>query len=365
MSFIEKSLQSDEVRNLRSSYFDYKLKFSKRSLFILLIATGLINLFLLIPDLTLIENPATRINITIIRVSYSILLFITCYKYRTIVSFKLLSVIISICELIAAGIFLFVFSQYDNPSFLIQTMGLISLVLAIFVIPNRWIYMLLVAICDAIGFFICARVFVSSIDNMEYAAAVSYVGIAVLLCAVSANNTEKHQFMEFLAKRELERISTTDFLTATANRLKMSEAAKKWIDSCKRQESPLSLVFFDVDDLKSINDRYGHSAGDELLAGLAKLIQHQLRNTDVLARWGGDEFIILLPNVSLENAIALAKRIEINVKENLTIEGNQVTCSFGVVDMKRESTFEELVSEADGLMYSAKHKGKDSVEYPR
>ena len=320
---------------------------------------------MLIPDMELIENASARLSTAIMRIIYSLILLIVALRIKSIASFRILSYIVSLCELIAVGIFLFVFSRYGHPNFLIQAMGVIILILSIFLIPNRWGCMLSVSLFAAAGFFVCAYFFVGSIDNTQYAAAVSYVSISILLCAVSAINSERHQFREFLARTELERISTTDFLTETANRLKMSEEAKRWIAFCKRQNLPLSLIFFDVDDLKSINDRYGHAAGDNLLAGLAKLIQQQLRSSDVLARWGGDEFVLLLPNVSLANAVILAKRIENSIKENITIEGNMVTCSFGVVEMKADSTFEALVSEADILMYSAKQRGKDIVEFAR
>ena len=304
-------------------------------------------------------------RIATIRVSYSILLIVVLFTYRRIQSFTQLSVITTIFEMLATGTLLYVFSQYSDPSFLIQTLGLISLILAIFVIPNQWKFMLLVSISGAVGFFFCSLNYVGSLDKNEFAASVSYVSITILLCAVSAINSESHQFREFLAKRELESISTTDFLTNTANRFKISEEAIAQIDFCKQQELPLSLMFFDVDNLKLINDRHGHSAGDALLRNLALFIQRQLRNTEVLARWGGDEFLILLPNASLDNAVSLAKTIELSVKENITINGDKVTCSFGVVTMKNSSTFEDLVCEADNLMYNAKHQGKGLVEFSK
>ncbi|MFB0919427.1 MAG: diguanylate cyclase, partial [Oscillospiraceae bacterium] len=226
---------------------------------------GLINLSMLIPDLKLIDSASTRLSIAIIRIIYTLILLIFALKIKSITSFTVLSLIISLCELIAVGIFLFVFSQYSHPSFLIQAMGLIIIILSMFLIPNRWGCMLSVSLFAAVGFFICASVFVGSVDSAEYAAAVSYIAIVILLCTVSAINSERHQVSEYIARTELERISTTDFLTDTANRLKMSEEAKRWIAFCKRHNLPLSLIFFDVDDLKIINDRYGHSAGDSLL----------------------------------------------------------------------------------------------------
>jgi len=349
----------------RLSYYDYKLKVSRQYVYQLIIIAGFMNLLLLVPDLALIKDGAARIMIAIIRIVYSIVLFILSFRIKAISSFKLVSVIVSLCELAAGAIFLFVFSQYGQPNFMIQTMGIILLVLIVFLIPNRLSYMLVISLLVSAGFFICARVFISSIEFTDYVASATYVSFSILLCALAARSSENHQRNEFKAKRKLEHVSSTDYLTDTANRLKISEEAERWIAFCVRHELPLSLIFFDVDDLKTVNDRYGHSAGDFVLANLAKLIQGQLRTSDILARWGGDEFVILLPNVTLENAVLLAKRVELNVRENILIEGTRITCSFGVTTMKKDSTFESLVGEADCLMYNAKQQGKDVVQYSK
>jgi len=347
------------------SYDDYKLKVSRRNIHLLIIIAGFINLVLLLPDLSLIGIGAPGIMIAIIRIMYSIALFIVSYKVKDINSYKLVTIIISACEAAAAAIFLYVFSQYPQPNFLIQTMGIITLILAVFLIPNRFSYMLILSMLTSVSFFICAQVFTAPVDLTDYIASATYVSFSILLCAIAARDSERHKLNEFKAKKKLEHISSTDYLTNTANRLKINEEAERWIAFCLRHGLPLSLIFFDVDDLKAVNDRYGHSAGDFVLANLAKLIQGQLRTSDILARWGGDEFVILLPNVTIENAVLLAKRVELSVRENILIEGTRITCSFGVANMKNNSTFESLVSEADCLMYNAKQQGKDAVQYAK
>lgn len=130
---------------------------------------------------------------------------------------------------------------------------------------------------------------------------------------------------------------------------------------CRRQGLPLSIVFFDIDNMKNINDSYGHAIGDFVLTTLTKLVKNQLRGSDSLARWGGDEFVILLPSVTLANATALTERIGNRIQEYTFIEGYCVTCSFGVVEMKAGSDFETMVSQADKLMYDSKKHGKNSV----
>jgi len=349
----------------RTSYFDHMLTVSQRYINRLIILAAIINLLLLIPDMTFLESSPAKIGVAIVRVVYSASLFAVRIKCSALTTFKRLSFIVSFCEAVAAAIFLFVFSMYPSPNFMIQAMGAIVLIIIIFVIPNRWANILYIVLAGSVGFFVCALIFVRPININELAAAAAYISVTIFLCAISARNSERHQLNEFMARNELERISMTDYLTDTANRLKMSQEAERWISFCSGHSQPLSLVFSDVDNLKLINDRYGHAAGDIVLSNLARLIQNQLRNSDILARWGGDEFIILLPNVSLDNAIALAKRIERSVRESLIIENDRVTCSFGVVEMKDSSTFETLVREADSLMYEAKNHRKDVVLFNR
>jgi diguanylate cyclase (GGDEF)-like protein len=255
-----------------------------------------------------------------------------------------------------------VLCQYGAPNFLIQSMGMVTIVITIFFVPNQWRHTLLAAVFGTVGFFVCALIFLKHVGMMEFWAALVYVSIAGLLCAIAAKNAENHEFREFMAKNELERISSTDYLTAAANRYKMEEEAGRWMDFCRRNGMPLSLVFIDVDDLKTINDRHGHSAGDGVLADLARCINRQLRSSDLLARWGGDEFLLLLPNVSLHEAGTLAERIRGSIRESRSGQEIPVTCSFGVVAMTKDADFKTMVGEADRLMYEAKKQGKDSVQ---
>lgn len=347
----------------QASYFVYKLSVSKKYIRIFIIAACLINLVMLIPDLALIKGEIMKISIAVIRVIFSLVLLGVFLKIKNIKTFGMFSLVVTGCELFAIAIFLFVLFRYNQPNFPIQTMGLIILIIAVFYAPNRWKHKLFTAVLGSVGFFICALVFPEFVNTTDFWASIVYVSVAVILCAISAKNTEKHQFREYLARCELEHISSTDYLTNTANRYKMKEEAERWMDFCRRQELPLSLVFIDVDDLKIVNDKYGHPVGDSVLADLAKMIKNQLRSSDILARWGGDEFVVLLPNVTLEPAIALIERIRNSIRENTFVKGISVTCSFGIVEMKEDSKFETLIKQADKLMYISKKHGKDNIQW--
>jgi len=342
-------------------YYNYKLSISRKYLGIIAFIASVFNLALLIPDLILVGGVLKKASIIAIRAVFSLILFGVPFLAKRIKTFNMFSIIITSCELFSVANFLFVFILYDNPDLLIQAMGMITIIIIVFIVPNRWVFMLVTSILGLLGFIIFARFFADFFILNEFAAASVYISIAVALCAISAWNTEKHQRKEFFARDELRRIGTTDYLTNTANRFKIEEEAGRWIDFCQRNGLPLCLVFIDVDNLKSINDIHGHQKGDSVLAEMANLIHSQLHGSDVLARWGGDEFLLLLPNVNLENAVAICERIRESIYNHVFAENIKVTCSFGVVAMKENSVFESMLRESDKLMYKGKRLGKNKV----
>ena len=335
-------LRRTECPALLSAFFDSSLSASRRDLKILIALSGGINLLLLIPDLTLLDGPAEKIPVTVLRLAFSALLLLLFFRMGRIRSFQRLSLIVTGCEFFALIVFLFVFSRYSRPDFLIQTLGLITLIIFFFFVPNRLKNKLAAAVVGSLAYFGLAYALLPRLDAMELWTSAFYTLLIILLCAVSSGNAEKYQFREYLTKAELERISSTDCLTNTANRYKLTSEANRWLEFCRRRELPLSLVFIDVDDLKKINDQYGHSKGDYILACLAQLISDHLRSSDLLARWGGDEFILLLPETSLDQARNITERIREQIREQIRVREKSVTCSFGIVEMGKNADFDTM-----------------------
>ncbi|MPM79746.1 putative diguanylate cyclase DgcC [bioreactor metagenome] len=185
-----------------------------------------------------------------------------------------------------------------------------------------------------------------------------YAALTILLCSITVFSKDRYAFREYTTKLRLEQASSTDFLTNAATRARLEDEAHRWMSFCRRQGLPLCLVFADVDNLKYINDHFGHTMGDVVLKQLAELMKKQLRNSDTIARWGGDEFVILLPNVSLETALLLLERVKLAVSQIDLHSGAVVSCSYGVVEMGPESTYQQMLSDADTQMYRAKRAGK-------
>lgn len=164
---------------------------------------------------------------------------------------------------------------------------------------------------------------------------------------------------------ELERLSETDNLTQLYNRLKFNELLKLEVRRAHRYQSPLSLIMFDIDHFKRINDLWGHLAGDAVLVELAQTVKEQLRTTDVLARWGGEEFVILAVETGIEGALTLAEKIRGAIEGHSFREGvetgGNVTCSFGVTEYREGDDLDALSRRADEALYDAKRSGRNRV----
>ncbi len=149
----------------------------------------------------------------------------------------------------------------------------------------------------------------------------------------------------------------TDGLTKVYNKAFFDSAMHAFMQGDRKG----AILFFDIDHFKDINDTYGHLTGDQVLIQLAMIAKTHLRGDDILARWGGEEFIILLIDTGLKDAISKADELRRRVEESIFAENIRLTISIGVREVDREITAGELIEQADKLLYQAKHKGRNKV----
>jgi diguanylate cyclase (GGDEF)-like protein len=164
---------------------------------------------------------------------------------------------------------------------------------------------------------------------------------------------------------ELSDRAERDALTGLANRRALDERLEEELDRARRYRTHLSLVLVDIDDFKQVNDRYGHQSGDDLLRAFATALSGSLRELDLAARFGGEEFALLLPGTPSGGACIVAEQIRRLVSE-LEVAGPgglpiRLTASFGVADYPSCATVDELYECADRRLYDAKRRGKDQV----
>jgi diguanylate cyclase (GGDEF)-like protein len=160
---------------------------------------------------------------------------------------------------------------------------------------------------------------------------------------------------------DLQRLASVDPLTGLAKRRRGGEDIAAEISRARRQNTPLSCVLLDIDHFKDVNDTFGHQAGDHVLREISALLRRTVRAYDILIRWGGEEFLVILPGVELEQARKLAERIR-NAVEALPLAGiGGVTVSGGVAALGNDFSFEAMFEAADRRLYSAKAAGRNTV----
>jgi diguanylate cyclase (GGDEF)-like protein len=166
------------------------------------------------------------------------------------------------------------------------------------------------------------------------------------------------------ANEKLAELASRDPLTGIFNRRQFLALAEDAIDSVRRTGDIFTLLLIDADHFKLINDRYGHLAGDEILKSLVGRLSSQLRKTDLIARYGGEELVVPLTNTELHDGLELAERLRAHVANSTMRFGKhdiQVTISIGVTEATGQESVVELVKRADGALYAAKHGGRDRV----
>jgi diguanylate cyclase (GGDEF)-like protein len=185
---------------------------------------------------------------------------------------------------------------------------------------------------------------------------------------VAANQELNNLMRELNAKnRELSsanarilELTRTDPLTGLANRRYFDERIRQAVSLAQRQAQPLTVVMTDIDHFKSVNDRFGHDVGDRVLKGYARLMTEMTRTEDLVARWGGEEFILLLPVTGGRQAREVTERIRIVLpQKDLAGNGHRVTASFGISQLLPGESIAELVKRADTALYQAKHGGRN------
>lgn len=191
---------------------------------------------------------------------------------------------------------------------------------------------------------------------------------------VEAKNRELTEFNQSLEKKVYERteelheaykkmkqLAVTDTLTGIYNRYYFNSALEKEIHRAHRYERSFALLMFDLDHFKNVNDTYGHAVGDRVLVSLSNLVASCLRESDIFARIGGEEFVIILPETGEELSLEIAERIRKNVEAHSFEPVKKVTISIGLVRHRPEEDLEELLKRVDSALYAAKNSGRNRV----
>jgi len=165
------------------------------------------------------------------------------------------------------------------------------------------------------------------------------------------------------ATDQLEELARTDTLTDIHNRYSIMKILDAEVDRAKRYANPLTLLMYDVDHFKRVNDTHGHRAGDSILYNLTQVVKNSLRDIDIVGRYGGEEFLVIMPSTLLSDAIEVAQRVCETVSNHKFNQIEQLTISVGLVELGRDETMDMLFTRADRLLYRSKDSGRNRVSY--
>lgn len=247
--------------------------------------------------------------------------------------------------IISAGIAIAVVIE-ENP--ISVTYWCFPFILASFLMLKRQVATIVSGI---FSFYICYRIGIlhSYIDGIRL-----FIGIGLSVFLANA-------FIKIVELKiaELEQKASTDPLTGTYNRLYLADRLKEEISQIKRYKKSGAIALLDLDNFKQINDQHGHDIGDKILVELVNIAKYRLRETDMMFRFGGEEFLILFTNTNSKQAYKVVEDLKTEIANQLVLDGKPVTFSAGITDLSSEETVEETIKRADNLLFDAKNNGRD------
>ncbi len=320
----------------------------------LVLILGMLFLLFAVADFFFAGNQPQFFTIFSLRMLYFALILLLYVRMDHLAHARKLIIWLTVYKILVGIIFLIIFSLYESPNLVIQSLGAFTLILAFHVLPNRWMNVLIVSLGLTISFVLLALWKIPDIVPQELGAVGLYLTLTVAINSIGSYQIQRYKRLESMNTQQLARMSVTDHLTGLYNRKRFNEELDQWMRRARESGFPLSLIFFDVDNLKAINDSHGHLAGDAVLKEVARVARQTVRKGDILARWGGDEFAILLPNTTEQEGKQLAKRLKKTIGDHTDGPMKRATCSSGVVALGTTDDVNTFLHRADEAMYRDK-----------
>ena len=291
---------------------------------------------------------------------------------RRISSYVLMDRLVLLIGLAIAGLTLYVNTTRPPTYFFNAPLDVLMVVTFYLAVPNRLLFRAIPATVFSLGDLVLFQFFRTGVDPIGVRAVVfSLLAANIGSCLLSIQlytyrrNQFKAQYVERLAREEVERLATTDSLTGVLNRQRFLEAAEIEFQRFQRYHRSFCLLFIDLDHLKQLNDTYGHLAGDVALQQFGAMLRAQIRKTDMVGRLGGDEFAVLLPETSTKEAVEIAGRICTSCARLIVrVEDHEarLTASIGVTEAHPgDASLGETLNRSDRALYHVKHHGRNNT----
>jgi len=347
---------------LEKDFFEYEISSDIKYIRALALVLGIIFMLFFSLDYIYIKNGAALHGAFFIRVFVLLLcLVIFISKEKLKKNHRFYTIGITSLEAAMPIAFTIISYFYEFNDIKLHAIRVVVILFVIHLAPNQWLYMTIASIITSATFVLRFLLFPDEIRFFDIFSCIIYIIIATVASCVYSYRVNYFKRIQYIDRLKFLAMSQTDSLTGIYNRWKFNDELTRWIGYSKRYKTPLSLVIFDLDDFKQINDQYGHLVGDKVIVNTSQVISKAIRQSDVFARWGGEEFVLLLPHTDIQQAWELAERIRKLVAENTLAFGKRITCSFGLVSLREDDTEEILLHRADRLLYEAKKAGKNTI----
>ncbi|WP_039653467.1 GGDEF domain-containing protein [Clostridium tyrobutyricum] len=347
-------------KTLEREFLHYDMKYYSNITGYVALIFGMIYMLFIISDYFVIRSTSSFMIVLLIRTLFLISSIIIYFAVKKINKYSNLVYLITAYEMGFFISFVMLVFQY-GPNGLIPIFSILAITLAVYITPNRIINKQISSVFFNLFFFILYTNYIENVETSVLLKIIQYNIIFIIFGNIQAYLTNFYRRKQFIDRIELLRLSETDPLTGIYNRGKFDRELNWWINYCNRYGNPLSLAIFDIDDFKKINDNYGYLIGDSVLKNTTSIIKNNLSNTDIFARWGGDEFVILFPNTDIHKALEITERMRICILKNKCDGVEDVTYSFGLVSLQKNEDIQSLLERADKFLYKAKKQGKDTV----
>lgn len=348
-------------KSLENEYLADNMSTSIKATRYLALFYGFILMVFLAADYFAAEEIPLFGNLARLRILFALISMIVFFYANNITDHMNLIYLNTSYQGIIAATYLLSLEQFESLNFF-SVLALMVITLAIYLLPNKIMFTQLISAVFSIIFFLYPIKRVTGLGEANIYRIIGYQLIFLAYCNIQYSLTETYKRKKYLANKQAMLLSVMDPLTGIYNRGKFDEEMNKWINMANRYKVTFSIILMDIDDFKKINDKYGHLLGDKVLINVVSQIRKSIRSLDVFARWGGDEFVILLPNTDINQAGVMAERIKGEIFKGLKDMDLHISCSFGVASYRLGDSGHTLLSRADNCLMEAKARGKDRVK---
>jgi len=346
-------------RDVESDFMDYDRSVSQNIVRVLILLVGSVFALFIFSDIYFYRDKSVfplAVGLRAVGLLITVAAFFLVGKFKR---FNHALIMVTLMQLALFAIYLVNLHILQATQLYLQFMTAMLFIMAVFLIPNVWKNSFIAGCIILAGYLIFRANALTPLESATLTMQGIYLGICLACCAIFLFGRENSRRKQFAAEKLMEFISITDSLTAIYNRSRFEHVLGTWIKNMRH--NPISLLLFDIDDFKKVNDRFGHTVGDQVIVGITEVISAHIRDEDMFARWGGEEFVLLFSNTGIERASELAERLRRLVEVNPHVEAEKVTISIGVAEYQQGESITEFVNRADEKMYEAKRAGKNQV----